>query len=146
MNIAAALKAEISRVARKEIKGSSQVLRKSSAQYRTDIAALKRRVAELERLIGRLSKGRGKADHLATGEVNDGNTNLRFRAGGFATLREKLGLTAAQMGLLLGVSGQSVYKWEQGKSQPRDSQLPAIAAVRKMGKKKAVGILTELSG
>jgi DNA-binding transcriptional regulator YiaG len=62
---------------------------------------------------------------------------LRFRAAGFASLRKKLGLTAAEMAQLLGVSAQSVYHWEIGKSRPRASQLPAISAVRKMGKKEA---------
>jgi DNA-binding transcriptional regulator YiaG len=55
--------------------------------------------------------------------------------GGFAALRKKLSLSAAEMAKLLGVSAQSVYHWETGKSKPRASQLQAIAAVRKMGKK-----------
>jgi len=54
---------------------------------------------------------------------------------GFAALRKKLGLSATDMGKLIGVSGQSVYHWETGKTKPRASQLQAIAAVRKMGKR-----------
>jgi transcriptional regulator with XRE-family HTH domain len=50
-------------------------------------------------------------------------------------LRQKLGLSANEMGRLLGVSGQSIYLWEAGKAKPRASQLPAIAKVRKMGKR-----------
>jgi DNA-binding transcriptional regulator YiaG len=67
---------------------------------------------------------------------------LRFRAGGFASLRKKLDLTAAEMAKLLNVSPQSVYHWEIGKSRPRASQLPAISAVRKMGKKEVTERLT----
>lgn len=52
-----------------------------------------------------------------------------------AALRKKLGISAAEMGKLLGVSAQSVYHWETGKTKPRASQLQAIAAVRKMGKR-----------
>jgi transcriptional regulator with XRE-family HTH domain len=66
---------------------------------------------------------------------SESNENLRFRVDGFATLRKKLGLTANEMGALIGVSGQSIYKWEQGKAKPRASQLQAIAAARKMGKR-----------
>ena len=54
---------------------------------------------------------------------------------GFAALRKKLGLSATDMGKLIGVSGQSVYHWETGKTKPRANQLQAIAAVRKMGKR-----------
>ena len=64
-------------------------------------------------------------------------TALRFRAGGFATLRKKFDLSAEQMGKLIGVSAQSVYHWEAEKSRPRASQLPAIAAARKLTKKEA---------
>ena len=40
-------------------------------------------------------------------------------------------------------SGQSIYKWEQGKAKPRASQLPAIAAARKMGKKEVAAKLSQ---
>jgi DNA-binding transcriptional regulator YiaG len=39
------------------------------------------------------------------------------------------------MGALLGVSAQTVYNWEAGKARPRQQQLAAIAAVRKLGKR-----------
>jgi DNA-binding XRE family transcriptional regulator len=56
---------------------------------------------------------------------------------GFASLRKKLGLTAHEMAHLIGVSAQSVYHWEAGKSRPRASQLSAISEVRKLSKKEA---------
>ncbi len=39
-----------------------------------------------------------------------------------------------QFGFLI-LAGQSVYHWEAGKTKPRASQLQAIAAVRKLGKR-----------
>lgn len=62
---------------------------------------------------------------------------IRISAKGLASQRKRLGLSAAEMGVLLGVSGQSVYKWEQGTTRPRAGQMPAIAALRKMGRKEA---------
>ena len=50
LNIATVLKAEITRVARRQVRGETLRLKKASGQYRTDIAALKRRVAALEKL------------------------------------------------------------------------------------------------
>jgi DNA-binding transcriptional regulator YiaG len=44
---------------------------------------------------------------------------------------------------MLGVSAQSVYHWETGKNKPRTSQLAAIAAVRKMGKRDVAEKLAE---
>ncbi|GAB3498074.1 hypothetical protein GCM10027399_22780 [Curvibacter fontanus] len=57
-NFSSQLKAEISRIARKEIRAETQALKKASAQYRTDIAALRRRIAEQDRVIARLRKGK----------------------------------------------------------------------------------------
>lgn len=45
-NIASFLKSEISRIARKEIRAETETLKKASSQYRSDIAALKRRLVE----------------------------------------------------------------------------------------------------
>jgi len=49
------------------------------------------------------------------------------------------------MGTLLGVSAQSIYLWEAGKTKPRQSQLEAIAALRKMGKREAKAQLANLA-
>lgn len=140
VNLASLLKSEISRVARKEIRAEITTLKKASAQYRTDIAALKRRLAEQDRLIVKLSKNKSTA---AVASADD-NPQLRFRADGFASLRKKLGLSAADMGKLLGVSLQTVYHWEKGQSKPRASQLQGIAEARKLGKRGAAARLAEI--
>jgi DNA-binding XRE family transcriptional regulator len=129
------LKGEIVRIAKKEVRGEIKQLKQASSKYRGEIATLKRQVASLETAITKLSKAQPKTPKVETSSTHG---NLRFRAPGFMTLRKKLGLTAEQMGKLIGVSAQSVYHWEQGKSRPRATQLPAIAAVRKMGKKAAL--------
>jgi DNA-binding transcriptional regulator YiaG len=134
------IKAEISRLAKKEVRAEVQSLKKSSAGYRSEIAALKRRIASLEALVKKQAKGTKVKPEVSTEEEG---TALRFRVAGFASLRKKLGVSAAEMGKLLGVSAQSVYHWETGKSKPRKSQLQAISAVRKMGKKYVAAMLAE---
>ncbi len=139
-NIASLLKSEISRIARKEIRAETQALKKASVQYRSDIAALKRRLAEQDRLIARLKKAKPAA---AAAESDAEAPQRRFRADGFASLRKKLGLSAADMGKLLGVSLQTIYHWEKGQSKPRASQMQGIAEVRKLGKRGAAARLAE---
>jgi DNA-binding transcriptional regulator YiaG len=129
------LKSEISRLAKKEARAEVKSLKKSSTQHRSDIAALKRQIAQLQAEIKRLKKGGKRGAAVQSEEAGDDSPRLRFRPAGFAKLREKLGLSALDMGKLLGVSMQSVYHWEQGKSRPRASQLAAIAAARKLGKR-----------
>jgi len=141
-NIASLLKAEITRLARKELRAETASLQKASAQYRRDIAALKRQVALLERSLRAATKGKAKTSPAE--DASEPSASRRFRAAGFAAHRERLALSAAEMGRLVGVSGQTIYKWEQGKSRPRASQLDAIAAARSLGKREATARLEQL--
>lgn len=72
--------------------------------------------------------------------------DLRFRAKGFGAHRKRLGLSAAQAGALIGVSGQTIYHWEAGKAKPRASQMERIAALRKLSKKRAAAAVIQVMG
>ncbi|MBX3652561.1 MAG: helix-turn-helix domain-containing protein [Ramlibacter sp.] len=138
-NIGTVLKSEISRVARKELRGETQALKKSISQYRTQIAELKRRLQALEQQVKRVGKAAGKATPAAA--KSEGGGNLRFSAKGFGAQRKRLGLSAAALAKILGVSQLSVYKWESGKARPRAKQLESIASLRGMGKREAAARL-----
>ena len=131
------LKNEIGRLAKKEVRAETASIKKANSQYRADIAELKRRLTQLESQI----KKSPTQSPMPQKVRSESNENLRFRVDGFATLRKKLGLTANEMGALIGVSGQSIYKWEKGTARPRASQLQAISAVRKMGKRQVMELL-----
>jgi DNA-binding transcriptional regulator YiaG len=142
-NIASILKSEISRVARKEVRGEIQGLKKASAAHRAEIAALKRRTQALEQELRRLGKAGAKAaPAVATGEAS--SHTLRFSAKGLASQRQRLALSAHDCGLLVGASGKSISRWEAGDARPRAKHLPAIAALRTMGKKEAAARLASL--
>lgn len=132
-NIATAFKDEISRVCRKEMRKQLEPLRKASAAYRKEIAALKRKLQESERRFGALAKRGAKAKTESTEALPEKQT--RFVAKGLKSLRTRLGLSAAELASLLGVTGQSVYNWEQKKSTPRAAQLTQLAQLRSLGKK-----------
>jgi DNA-binding transcriptional regulator YiaG len=136
------LKSEISRVARKEVRSEVTVLKKAVSAYRSDIASLKRRTHALEQELRRLSRRSAKvAAPVGAEESPDGH---RFSAKGLASARRRLGLSAPDFGLLLGVSAQSIYNWEEGKVRPRSAHLPAIAFLRTVGKKQATARLESL--
>jgi DNA-binding transcriptional regulator YiaG len=139
-NFASTLKEEISRISRKEIRRETASLKKTSASYRTDIAALKRRVQELERQIRRAGQGGGPSKPAAANDETIAE-GTRFSARSMAAQRKRLGLSAAECGLLIGASSQSVYNWEEGKVRPRAQHLPAIFALRNLGRREAHEIL-----
>lgn len=138
-NIGTLLKSEISRIARKEVRAETQQLKKSVTQYRGQIAQLKRRVQALEQQLRRQGRQASRTPSPAAGggEDEDGGPNLRFSAKGLAAQRKRLGLSAASVAKILGVSALSVYKWESGKTRPRAKQIEAIATLRGMGKREA---------
>lgn len=134
-NIASVLKEEVTRLARKELRAETEGLKKASAQYRSDIAALKRRITDLEKQLARLEKLNGAVTAAKVAAAPAGP--VRFSPKGLSAQRTRLGISAAEMGALLGVSGQTIYNWEAGTTRPRDGQIAAIAALRKMGKREA---------
>lgn len=140
---ATALKDEMHRVARKEVKAQVAVARKAATQHRRDIARLKRVVAALNRRIAFLEaqeKRRTVQRPSAEPEA------VRFSPRWLKVHRAKLGLSALDYGKLVGVSGLTVYNWENGKSRPRESLLAALGTVRSLRKREALHRLEMMQG
>lgn len=133
-NIASILKAEISRVARKEVRAELETLKKASALHRSAIVALRRQTDGLQKELRRSIKASTR-DMPTNGPQEDGEPGpaRRFSASRLAAHRGKLSLSAAAYGKLAGVSGQTIYNWEQGKARPRAAQLENLAKVRDLG-------------
>lgn len=139
-NIASLLKAEITRLARRELRIEIEPLKKSLASCRSDIAALKKQVRAQEIELKRLARG-ARAPAI---ETRDETSKVRFRPDGMKSHRQKLGLSAKDYGLLIGAAALSVYKWENGKVEPRAKALPRIVEARKLGKRDALARLQQL--
>jgi DNA-binding XRE family transcriptional regulator len=142
-NIAAVLKEEIVRLARKEIRRQTNVLRKASAQYRKDIAEMKRRVSHLLRKVIPLEKQVLKNVPPQVTEVDA--QRVRFTAKGLRSQRNRLGLSAADCGKLIGVTDQTIYNWEHETARPRKQQVALVASLRCMGKREALARLEQLA-
>lgn len=144
-NLAAILKSEVTRLARKELRAETDALKKTVTAQRSEIAALKRRTADLEKSLKALTRLANKAGRGAQSTPEEADTSsFRFRAAGMASNRKRLGLSAEDFGLLVGASGQSIYLWERGKAKPRQKNLAAIAALRGVGKREVAKRLEAL--
>jgi DNA-binding transcriptional regulator YiaG len=141
-NIAGVLKEEICRLAKKEVKAQVGKTQKASAQYRRDIANLKRIVSQQEKEIKLLKKRTQQPSEPQAEE--ESAENIRFSARSVKAQRSRLGLSAADYGKLVGVSPLTVYSWEHGNSRPRKAQLAAFIAVRGIGKREALLKLAEV--
>jgi DNA-binding transcriptional regulator YiaG len=143
-NVGSVLREEISRLSRREIRKQTLTTKKAAALHRHHIAALNRKVTQLERQVALLThKMLSPRQAVAS---NGEQQRVRFVAKGLHSNRSRLGLSAADFGKLLGVSAQSVYNWERGEATPRGSQLAKIASLRGIGKREVVKRLELLQG
>ncbi|MEK7755187.1 MAG: hypothetical protein AAB654_24900 [Acidobacteriota bacterium] len=141
-NLAVALRQEIMRLARREIRSQTQGLRKASAQFRREIAQLKRHASELRSEVARIERQVGKD---VVPQLTDANSaKARFHAKSVLSKRRSLGLSAADYGKLIGVTGHTIYKWEHGTSRPRRAQLAALASIRRLRKTEALARLEQM--
>jgi DNA-binding transcriptional regulator YiaG len=143
-SFATALKSEIARIAKKQIKTETLALKKTLGAARSEISALKKQVKELQGQIKAASRKQRVAARAEPTDAAEDQRQLRFSSARFASQRAKLGISAGTMGRLLGVTGAAVYAWEAGKSRPRRSQLEAIAALRGVGKRELAEKLASL--
>ena len=143
-NLATAIKQEISRLARREARGLIKSLHRASAQFRRDIAELKRRDLKAQSKIAWLQRQATKG--VSTPIELAGTRKVRFTVASVRAQRKRLGISAADYGKLIGVTGHTVYKWEHGASKPRSAQLAALAALRSIGKSDAKQRLKQLAG
>src|SRR3546814_8549628 len=117
-DIASLLKSEISRLSKKAIRQQMGSVQTATTAHRRQLAAMKKQIAQLEQEVKKLRRVAGSS---AAPKVAEAGGKLRFVAKGLKSLRTRLGLSAEELGVLLGVSGQSVYTWESKKTVPRAS-------------------------
>lgn len=139
--LAIALKDEIRRLARKEIKAQTGKTAKAVAQYRREIARLKRQQRDQEKKIAVLETQIRSASHPTVAS----NGDARFSARSAKAQRRRTGLSASDYAKLVGVSPLTIYNWEHGKARPRHEQFSALVALRGLGKREAQAKLATLA-
>lgn len=141
--LSTALKSEIARVARKELKSELSSLRAIATAHRSEIASLKRELRSLRSHLKSTARAVKSVSASSASDEPSPRKQIRFSADGFAAMREKWGISQAQMAALLSASSLSVHKWESGKVRPRVAQLERIQAVRRLGKREVMAQLAK---
>jgi predicted transcriptional regulator len=67
----------------------------------------------------------------------------RFSPTRLATHRQKTGLSAADYGALVGISGQSIYHYEQGKARPHADVVRKLSMLKELSKTQLLALLEE---
>lgn len=146
-NVITALKAEISRIARREARQASAPLHKPATAARHALADLKRRVADLEKENKRLAALLPQMPQPKPEEA-PAKAKGRISGKGVRSLRQKFGLSQEDFAKLVGVSPNSVYIWESkpGTLRLREKALTAVLAVRQLGAREVKSKLAGMAG
>lgn len=129
-NFAGALKGEIQRLARKEVRANVGPLKKLVAGLRRRVAQQRRLIADLERDLRRGVKSTRAAVESAAG---DEKSQIRFSPVWVKRHRKKLKMSRRVYAKLIGVSAQSIFGWETGRTRPRRGALESWRRIRGMG-------------
>lgn len=143
-NILKELKAEISRLARKETKAIVAPIQKASANYRGLIAGLRKQLDALQKDVAILKKAVPSPEKAI--QAKDAPEGRFWMTGqGVRTLRKRLGLTQSVFGKLAGVSNAAVVNWEshKGKINFRKATAGALQGLRGKGKREVAEILAK---
>lgn len=143
-DIAMVLRQEIGRLARKEIRQSVGPVKKTVNELRRRVSELRSEVSALQRKVDFLEQQEKR--RLDAPAEPEAAANVRFSPKWVKADRQRLGLSAADYGRLVGVSSLTIYSWEAGKSKPRPEKLAAWAEVRGIGKREAAQRLALLQG
>lgn len=133
-----AFRAEVVRMARKELKPELQGMRKAITGHRSEIAALKREVKSLTsqlKAAQRQTKVGGGAAPSDQPKVSKrvSREEFVFAPVMLTQMRQALEATQLQMAALLAVSPLTYSRWEKGQAHPRTKQLAKIEDVVNMG-------------
>ena len=138
-NIAKTLKAEISRISRKEAKSAVDPLAKANTGLKKIVADLKKRLAALEKENRRPLAGNKNEKPVSAPEPSEETKKARITSTTIRSLRSRLGLSQSDFGKLAGVTTGAVYLWEnkEGPSNLRDKTKAAILSIKGMGAREA---------
>ena len=135
-NVMKELKSEITRLARKEIKGELAPARKSIVVQRGLIADLRRQVNIIQKELNALKKAIPSPEKAIQAEdAPEGRFWITGK--GVKALRKRLGATQAGLAKLVGVSSQAVVNWEahKGKINLRKATAGRLQEIRGWGKR-----------
>ena len=136
-NVVSVLRDEIRRLARKEIRAEVGTLKKDNVRLKKDVAQLKREVAELNRDTARIKPEVAKLRRKSVDPEAKAVQQARFGPKLIAALRRKLKLSRHSFASIAGVSANTIYLWEKGKTSPSSAARAVLIELRSIGVREA---------
>ena len=128
------LKSEIIRLAKREINAAFRPLAGEVRSMKKKLSDLKGKFAPLEKWTREKMREAEEKKAQLKAPVDEVK-KARFSPARIKNLREKLGLSQREMGILTGATIGAVASWEKGKFAPRKDKKAAMLALKKLGKR-----------
>lgn len=130
-SLAAALRAEVKRQSRQEVKKAQARMRRMQrqmAELRKTAQAHERVLATMRRRLSGLRSGMRQAGGAVLRKAGPQLAPPAIRA-----VRDRLRMTREQFAKLVGVSPGSIFGWESGRTLPRRGSIGRLLELRKVG-------------
>ncbi len=134
------IKSEIQRLAKRQVRATFIPIRREVRAMRLKLSGLSKTFSTLDRLAKEQMEKAPKPGLSATPEEAKA---ARLTPDRIRRLRNKLGVSMRELGILTGSSIGAVLSWEKGKFRPKGEKKAALAALRKLRKREVKSILTE---
>ena len=131
-NFAQAIKEEITRLAKKEVKKASGPLNDRVRQLSRTVSSQEKKIARLEKTVAKQEKDLRQAAPVPEAAPPEEVKKARISPRLVKSQRKRLKLNQTQFADLLNVSVAAVRSWEQGRAMPKAETMATFVAVRKL--------------
>ena len=128
-NIGQLLKDEIRRIARREIRAGSEPMRKQIRALRETVRAQQKTIARLEEAATSPSAPAAAVE----APTEETPVRRRWTPASIKRQRSRLRLSQRELSQILGVSANTVARWETGTSHPRPAHRVSLEKLRGLG-------------
>ena len=139
------LRAEISRLARKEIRAAVAPLTAQTRKLKRSSSDMKKTLTALEKAVQKQLAASAAAQPVAEVSPEEA-TKARLSGGLIKKLRKRLGISQGDLATLVDVSQPAVASWEQGRAKPRPEARAAIVALRSQTRQQIQELLAGKAG
>jgi DNA-binding transcriptional regulator YiaG len=136
------IKAEIMRLAKREVRSSFFPLRREVYALKLKLSNLIKSFTAMERQAKEVIQEQAKKKLVLQATPEEVKIS-RLTPQRIRLLRNKIGISQKDVGTLLDVSTGTVGFWEKGKFAPSAQKKAALIALRKMGKREVRKLLSE---
>jgi DNA-binding transcriptional regulator YiaG len=139
------IKAEILRLARREVRGAFLPLRREVRAMRLRLSGLSKNFA----LVDRVAKEKLREDESKKFQLEASTEEVkvsRLTPARISNLRKKLGLSQRELAVLTGVTIGAIGLWEKGKFRPAMNKKAILVGLRKLGKRDVKKLLAAKAG